>query len=83
VNLALLFTGAARPRGAFHVTMDSNDAIEATHAFGEATVVAIHNEGWGHFSESQDDLMRVFEMLKLSPRLRRLERGVPLKLELA
>jgi L-ascorbate metabolism protein UlaG (beta-lactamase superfamily) len=82
VDLAILFTGAARPRGAFHVTMDTNDAIEAAHAFGEATIVAIHNEGWAHFSESQSDLAGVFQMLGLKPRLRVLERGVPVKLEL-
>jgi L-ascorbate metabolism protein UlaG (beta-lactamase superfamily) len=83
IRLALLFTGAARPRGAFHVTMDSNDAIEAAHAFSHATIVAIHNEGWQHFSESQDDLARLFAMLGLSARLRLLQRGVPIALELS
>jgi L-ascorbate metabolism protein UlaG (beta-lactamase superfamily) len=83
VDVAILFTGAARPRGAFHVTMDSNDAIEAAHAFGEATIVAIHNEGWGHFSETQSDVAGLFEVLGLSSRLRVIERGVPLVLELA
>ena len=83
VDVAILFTGAARPRGAFHVTMDNNDAVEAAHAFGEAQIVAVHNEGWGHFSETQSDLAHLFEVLGLTPRLRLLDRGVPLKLELA
>jgi len=83
VDVAILFTGAARPRGAFHVTMDNNDAVEAAHAFGEAQIVAVHNEGWGHFSETQGDLAQLFEVLGLKPRLRLVERGVPLSLELA
>ena len=83
VDVAILFTGAARPRGAFHVTMDTNDAVEAAHAFGEAQIVAVHNEGWGHFSESQSDLAQLFEVLGLKRRLRLVERGVPLSLELA
>jgi len=83
VDVAILFTGAARPRGAFHVTMDSNDAVEAAHAFGEAQIVAVHNEGWGHFSETQGDLAQLFQVLGLGKRLRLVERGVPVSLELA
>jgi L-ascorbate metabolism protein UlaG (beta-lactamase superfamily) len=83
VDVAILFTGAARPRGAFHVTMDTNDAVEAAHAFGEALIVAVHNEGWAHFSETQSDLAHLFDLLGLTPRLRLAERGVPLRLELA
>jgi L-ascorbate metabolism protein UlaG (beta-lactamase superfamily) len=30
--LVVLFTGGARPRGPFHVTMDGNDALEAARA---------------------------------------------------
>ncbi len=82
IDLAILFTGAARPRGAFHVTMDSNDAVEAAHAFGDATIVTIHNEGWQHFSESQDDVLNLFATLGLSSRLCTLHRGVPISLEL-
>src|SRR5262249_16131103 len=75
IDLGILFTGAARARGAFHVTMDNNDAVEAAHAFGDATIVAIHNEGWQHFSESQDDVSNLFATLGLASRLRTLGRG--------
>ncbi len=34
-RLVILFAGAARTRGAFHLTMDSNDAIETAHAFAD------------------------------------------------
>lgn len=74
-KLAILFAGAAKPRGAFHVTMDNNDAIEAAGAFGEATIVAIHNSGWRHFTESQDDLAHAFGVVGAGQRLKRLEAG--------
>ena len=69
IGLAILFTGAARTRGAFHVTMDGNDAIEAAHAFGKATIVAVHNDGWAHFSESGEDLAQAFAVVGLADRL--------------
>ena len=57
-RLVMLFAGSAKPRGPFHLTMDNNDAIETAHAFAQAKIVAIHNEGWGHFTESQADVIR-------------------------
>ncbi len=80
VKFAVLFTGSAQPRGAFHMTMDSNDAIEAAHAFTDAMILAIHNEGWSHFTETQEDLSRTFSTLGLDSRLLVLERGVPVRL---
>ncbi len=74
-RLVILFAGSAKPRGPFHLTMDNNDAIETAHAFPEAKIVAIHNEGWVHFTESQTDVIRAFETLGLASRLQTLERG--------
>jgi L-ascorbate metabolism protein UlaG (beta-lactamase superfamily) len=82
IGLAILFTGAARPRGAFHVTMNVNDAVEAAHAFSDATIVAIHKEGWEHFSESQEDVSLLFAALGLTPRLQQLQRGVRISVAL-
>lgn len=82
VRIAILFTGSAQPRGAFHVTMDSNDAIEAAHAFAGATILAIHNEGWAHFTQSQEDLAKAFAVVGLEARLALLERGSPVRLHL-
>ncbi|MFG1462981.1 MBL fold metallo-hydrolase [Xanthobacter sp. DSM 24535] len=79
-RIAVLFTGAAKPRGAFHLTMDANDALEAAHAFAGARIVAVHNEGWGHFSEDEDELAHAFVALGLGERLARLEKGQPLSL---
>lgn len=77
VRVAILFTGSAEPRGPFHVTMDSNDAIEAAHAFPKAKVIAVHNEGWAHFTQSQEDLAKAFAALGPGPRLQLLTRGIP------
>jgi hypothetical protein len=51
-KLVIAFAGAAEPRGAFDVTMDSNDVIETAHAFPAATIIGVHNHGWAHFAES-------------------------------
>jgi L-ascorbate metabolism protein UlaG (beta-lactamase superfamily) len=82
IRLAILFTGAAQPRGTFHMTMGSNDAIEFAHAFPQAKIVAIHNEGWEHFMESQSQLARSFATVGLASRLTSLERGVPVAFEI-
>ncbi len=68
-RLAILFAGGARPRGPFFVTMDNNGALEAAHAFPQARIVAVHNDGWAHFSESPSDLVQTFATLGLSERL--------------
>ena len=82
-RLVMLFAGSAKPRGPFHVTMDNNDAIETAHAFPDAKIVAIHNEGWAHFTESQDDVIRAFGTLGLGACLQTLERGRPTRILLS
>lgn len=77
-KVVMLFTGAAEPRGRFHMTMDSNDALEAAHAFPNAAIVAVHNEGWIHFKESPEQLADVFTKLGVASRLITLERGKPM-----
>ncbi|SRR5579883_171727 len=79
-RIVLLNAGSAEPRGKFHVTMDANDAIEAAHAFPQAKIVAVHNEGWRHFAESAEDLAHAFRTLGLAERLQPLERGRATKL---
>ena len=79
-RLVILNTGSAEPRGKFHVTMDANDALEAAHAFPQATIVPIHNEGWRHFVESAEELAHAFRTLGVAERLQPLERGRAVKL---
>ncbi len=81
-GLVLLFAGAAKTRGAFHLTMDANDALDTAQAFPDATIVPLHYEGWAHFSQSGDDLVQSFKALGIGARLRLLEPGVPTAIEL-
>jgi L-ascorbate metabolism protein UlaG (beta-lactamase superfamily) len=80
-KVVVLFTGAAEPRGRFHMTMGSEDALEAAHAFPRARLVSVHNEGWGHLKETQEQLADVFDAFKVGSRLVRFERGRPLRFE--
>ena len=75
-RLVILFAGSAKTRGTFHLTMDSNDAIETAHAFKEALIVPIHTDGWAHFTESGEELAKAFDALGLGGRLRILEAGM-------
>lgn len=75
-RLVILFAGSAKTRGSFHLTMDSNDAIETAHAFKNALIVPIHTDGWAHLTESSDDLVKAFGALGLGNRLRTLEAGM-------
>ena len=75
-ELIVLFTGSAQTRGKFHLTMNGNDAIDAAAAFPKARVVAVHNQGWAHFKESQDDVLQAYQALGLADRLELLEPGV-------
>ena len=75
-RLVILFAGAAKTRGSFHLTMDSNDAIETAHAFKNAQLVAIHTDGWAHFIESGENLAKAFGALGLGGRLHVLEAGI-------
>jgi hypothetical protein len=79
--VVIVFAGAAEPRGRFQMTMDSNDALAAAHAFPDAKILAVHNEGWKHNTESADDLASVFNSLGVGDRLLPLLRGEPLKIE--
>ena len=81
-EVVLMFAGAAEPRGRFHMTMGSEDALEAAHAFPKATLVAAHNEGWVHLRENQTQLAMVFDCFGLADRLKCFERGQPLSFPL-
>lgn len=67
-RLVILNAGAAQTRGAFHLTMDANDAIETAVVFPQTKVVGVHNEGWAHFKEGAEALARAFAALGLAER---------------
>jgi L-ascorbate metabolism protein UlaG (beta-lactamase superfamily) len=79
-KIVVLFTGAAEPRGRFHMTMGSEDALEAAAAFRNAMLVSVHNEGWAHLRESQDQLADVFAQFNMADRLTRFDKGKPLEI---
>jgi hypothetical protein len=81
-KLVIAFAGSAEPRGPFHVTMDNNDLIATAHAFPDARIVAVHNDGWAHFTESQADVAAAFGVLGLTERLVALIPGRPVALTL-
>jgi L-ascorbate metabolism protein UlaG (beta-lactamase superfamily) len=82
-GVVLLFGGAAQTRGPFHLTMDTNDAIETAHAFPDAVIVPVHRDGWAHLTQSGDDIERAFTALGLRSRLQMLEPGVATPIEFA
>jgi len=80
-GVVLPFAGAAQTRGPFHLTMDTNDAIETARAFPDAVIVPVHTEGWKHFRQSANDLRATFDTLGFGSRLRILEPGVATLIE--
>ncbi len=84
VRAAILHLGAARvPEvGPFHLTMTAAEAVEAARAFSDAVIVPLHYEGWAHFSEGQAEIAVAFARAGLEQRLRWLELGRALKIEL-
>jgi L-ascorbate metabolism protein UlaG (beta-lactamase superfamily) len=74
--VVLLFAGAAQTRGRFHLTMDTNDAIETANAFPDATIIPLHCEGWAHLTQNRDDVEASFTALGFGSRLQLLEPGV-------
>ena len=81
-RLVVVFAGAAKTRGPFHLTMDTNDALEVVSAFPLATIVPVHYEGWAHFSEGRGNLENAFQALGVRPRLLVLEPGVATRIPL-
>lgn len=75
-GLVLVFAGAARTRGPFHLTMNTNDVIETASAFPDAVIVPVHCEGWAHFSQGCEDVAQSFAALGIGGRLRLLRPGV-------
>src|SRR5260221_9635845 len=75
-GVVLPFAGAAQTRGPFHLTMDTNDAIETARAFPDAVIVPVHTDGWAHFRQSAQDLRATFDVLGFGQRLKLLEPGV-------
>ena len=68
-QVVLAFAGRAQARGPFDLTMSTNDVVEAAHHFPNAVIVPVHHQGWTHFTQSQDDLVKTFTVLGIGDRL--------------
>ena len=77
VRIAILFMGAARvtAAGPAYLTFTADEAVEAAHAFADATIVPLHYEGWAHFSESRQHIEDAFQAAGMQSRLRWAEPG--------
>jgi L-ascorbate metabolism protein UlaG (beta-lactamase superfamily) len=78
VQIAILFMGAARVAevGTAHLTFTADEAVEAARAFADATIIPLHYEGWGHFSESRKHIEEAFRAAGMERRLQWMEPAV-------
>ncbi|MBH0777847.1 MBL fold metallo-hydrolase [Nocardia bovistercoris] len=62
IDIAVLHVGAANvERFPEDVTLNARAALEVARLLDDAVIVPVHAEGWAHFSETLDDLARVFD----------------------
>ncbi len=75
-RLAVLHAGAANT-GRFPepLTLDAQRAVAVARLLPDAVVVPVHTEGWAHFTEPVDAVVRAFEEAGLAKRLRVLVPG--------
>ncbi len=62
--------------GPLRFTMNANEAVKLARAFGSATIVPIHYDGWTHFKEPRTKVESAFSTAGLGDRIVWLERGV-------
>ncbi|MFF8016397.1 MBL fold metallo-hydrolase [Streptomyces sp. NPDC007929] len=63
VDVALLHLGAAgfEELGDIRLSMTAVQAIEARRLLGDPLVVAVHAEGWAHYTEDRSHVQQVFD----------------------
>ena len=71
VGLILLFIGAARIAavGPAHLTMTVEESIKAARLFDHADIIPLHFEGWEHFTEGKNEIIRQYTAENLVNRL--------------
>lgn len=77
-RISLLFTGAASVPFLFDgrfVTLTAAQAAEVGELLAPSTIVAVHAEGWSHYTDDREDLRGAFEARGIGDRLRLLDRG--------
>jgi L-ascorbate metabolism protein UlaG (beta-lactamase superfamily) len=63
VDVALLHLGAAgfEELGDIRLSLTATQAVEARHLLGDPLVVAVHAEGWAHYTEDRSHVQQVFD----------------------
>ncbi|GAQ50246.1 MBL fold metallo-hydrolase [Streptomyces acidiscabies] len=63
VDVALLHLGAAgfEAFGDVRLSLTAVQAVEARRLLGDPLVVAVHAEGWAHYTEDRDHVQQVFD----------------------
>lgn len=71
VKMVVLFMGAAVVKnvGNAHLTMTIDESFKVARLFDKAIIVPLHFEGWGHFTESRNEIERKYKAEGLLPRL--------------
>jgi len=71
IGLVLLFMGAAKLAvlGPAHLTMTVEESLKAARLFAKAPIVPLHFEGWEHFSEGYDEIIRQYTKAGMTDRL--------------
>lgn len=79
IDIAILNVGAANVGrfGDSDLTLNGRTAVRAAELLGDAVIVAVHAEGWAHFSEHLDYLTRNFGYAGRSGQLRVPRSGQP------
>jgi L-ascorbate metabolism protein UlaG (beta-lactamase superfamily) len=84
IDAIVLHAGAARVPARFRnraLSLDSVRAAAAAAILGPAEIIPAHYDGWTHFSEGRDDLVRAYDDAGLTARLRLVGHGtwIPLR----
>ncbi len=84
IDAVVLHAGAARVASKFGgraLSLDSIRAAAAAAILGSPIVIPAHYDGWAHFSEGRDDLVRAFDDAGLNAQFRLSDHGtwIPLK----
>jgi L-ascorbate metabolism protein UlaG (beta-lactamase superfamily) len=84
IDTVVLHAGAARVPGKFRdraLSLDSIRAAAAAAILAPAAVIPAHYDGWAHFSEGRDDLVRAFDDAGLTGQRRLGDHGtwIPLR----
>ena len=72
IGLILLFIGAARLAaiGPANITMTVGESIKAARLFDHADIIPLHFEGWEHFTEGREEIIRQYTAAGLLDRIK-------------